>query len=262
MITPDARDRLIRAGQLAATAHEAIGRLIKPGLNILAIEKLATELIAKGGLQPAFLGYKGYPAVTCISVNDEIVHGIPRSYVLKEGDVVAVDLGVADGPYLVDTAWTHPVGQVSPEKQRLLATTHLALERAIGVCRIGGHINDVGRVVEPLVTKAGFAVVEELNGHGVGPTLQERPTIPNYRTPNRGVPIEAGMVLAIEPITSILPTDVETDDDGWTIRAKNGTVSAHFEHTILVTDGDPLVLTVNRLRAPSDHPSILPDGSK
>lgn len=234
---------LVEAGKIAVAAHAEARRLSEPGVNLLEIEENVRKLIEKAGAVPAFLGYKGYPAATCLSVNEEIVHGIPHDYILEAGDVLAVDLGVSVDGWIVDTARTHAVGTVNASVAHLLNVTAEALNRAITVCRPGHTTGDIGAIVESTAKKGGVAVVRELTGHGVGRTLQEEPSIPNYGRNGTGKSLQSGMVIAVEPITTIKNTDIAVLSDGWTIIARNGSVAAHFEDTIVVTDGDPIVLT-------------------
>lgn len=239
----DKLSALQAAGKVAGALHTEIGALIRPGLNLLEIEELAEKRIKEAGMKPAFLGYHDYPAVTCLSVNDEIVHGLPRDYILEEGDVLKVDLGVSTDGWLVDTARTHGVGKITPQAQNLLDVTRQALEEAIKLCRVGQTTGDIGAVIEKTVKSAGCAVVPDLAGHGVGRTLQEEPSIMNYGKPGGGVALKEGMVLAIEPITSTKPTKIAILSDDWTIIAENGALTAQFEHTIIITDNEPIVLT-------------------
>lgn len=242
-MNPDQLTKQKAAGRVAWDFFESLEHKIKPGLNLLEIEQFARDLIASSAMKPAFLGYKGYPAVTCLSVNSAIVHGIPYDYALKDGDVVAVDIGVSNDGYLVDTARTYTVGNVSKQVQDLLDVTKQALDDAIDVCKIGTRVGDIGAVVEKRVTAAGFTVIEELTGHGVGKTLQEEPSIPNHGNAGTGPILKEGMVVAIEPITALKPVKVVILADGWTIAAREDVVSAHFEHTIALTADGPIVLT-------------------
>jgi len=231
------------AGHVAARIHQKIAQLVKPGVDLLEIETLAKDEMKSHETEPAFLGFKGYPAVTCLSVNDEIVHGIPRHYILQVGDILSVDLGVKKNGWIVDTARTHAVGKVSQELENLLAVTNEALNRAIAVCRKGNRTGDIGQVIESYVTKNGFFIVRDLTGHGVGQTLQEPPTIYNYGQKGHGTLLKEGMVIAVEPITTVQKTDIGLGADGWTIMSDSGAIGAHFEDTLVITDGEPLVLT-------------------
>lgn len=238
--------RLLKQQQAGAVAYaffEELERLIKPGLNLLEIEQLANKRINEAGYKPAFLGYKGYPATTCLSVNSAIVHGIPYDYLLDEGDVVSVDIGINNDGMLIDTARTYGVGKINSTNQRLIDITKTALDEAIKVCRQGQTTGDIGCCIQEIVEGADFAVIKELTGHGVGTTLQEAPTVPNYGRKGQGVVLQEGMVIAVEPITAVRPVKVVVLADGWTVAAKEDVVSAHFEHTVLITDGAPLVLS-------------------
>lgn len=239
----DKLKRLQEVGAVAKLAHAAAKAAIKPGVNILEIEQVIKETIVGAGMKPAFTGYKGYPAASCISINDEIVHGIPNDRILEEGDIVAVDLGVENDGFIVDTARTHPVGQVSGELNRLLSVTNNALSAGIKQAKPGHKTGDIGAAIEKVVKAGGFAVIRDLTGHGVGKTLQEPPSIPNFGQPGKGDAIKEGMVLAIEPITSINQTAIAILDDGWTIIALNHQPTAHFEDTVFITKDGPIVLT-------------------
>ncbi|MEX0594789.1 MAG: type I methionyl aminopeptidase [Patescibacteria group bacterium] len=236
-------DCLKKAGNIAQKAHAAAKSLIAPGVNVEDIEQAVKKVIVDAQMRPAFLGYKGYPAATCISVNEEVVHGIPSGRILEEGDVVSVDLGVEYGGYIVDTARTHPVGKVTVPVQKLLEVTKEALAKAITKAKIGNKTGDIGDIVQRTVEGAGFQIVRDLTGHGVGKTLQEPPSIPNFGKPGSGAILKEGMVLAIEPITTLEPTTIAVKADGWTIVTMTGTVSAHYEDTVIITQNGPVVLT-------------------
>lgn len=237
------KDSLIKAGKLASRIHRDVAAMIKPGLNLLEIEKYVNDEIRSNKMLPAFYGYKGYKFATCLSVNEEIVHGLPHDYELASGDILSVDLGVSCDGWMVDTARTHAVGTITPRLQQLLSSTAFALELAVQEARIGNTVGDIGAVVEKTVTEAGFSVVKELTGHGVGKTLQEPPTVPNFGRKGSGPTLKEGVVIAIEPITSVDQTDIAILSDGWTIIASNGSPCAHFEDTVLITNDGPVVLT-------------------
>jgi methionyl aminopeptidase len=213
-------------------------------LNLLDIEQFVDRRIRENGMTPAFYGYKGYQYATCLSVNDEIVHGLPRDYNLASGDIISVDLGVNCNGWMVDTARTYAVGEVKPQLQKLLTTAKQALSIAVGKAKVGNAVGDIGAAIEKTVTDAGFFIVKDLTGHGVGRKLQEPPTVPNYGREGSGPSLKPGMVIAIEPIISLDPTEIVLKPDGWTITADNGTLSAHFEDTVLITEKGPVVLTV------------------
>lgn len=236
-------DAFSRAGKVAAAIHQQISQAVKPGVNVLDLEKIAAEMINKANMQPAFKGFKGYPAVTCISINDQIVHGIPTDRIIEDGDVVSVDLGVASDGWIVDTARTHIAGQPSQVAKNLVATAEKALSAAIELCCEGQTVGDIGHAIETIVQAAGFHVVEDLTGHGVGQTLQEPPTIPNYGRPGKGQALKNGMVLAIEPIITTVSTQIGIAADGWTIIATDDCLSAHAEDTIIISPDGPIILT-------------------
>lgn len=237
------RDKLVKAGLVARKAHLAAAKIINPNVTAIQIEEAVKQVIKKSGMNPAFLGYKNYPAATCISVNDEIVHGIPSDLILRKGDIVAIDLGVENDGAIVDTARSHPVGKISKKSKELLDATELALKKGIEQARVGKKTGDIGAAIEKVVESAGFYIVKELTGHGVGTTLQEPPSIPNFGKPGTGTSIEEGMVLAIEPITSTKNTQIALKSDNWTIVASDKCMTAHFEDTVLITKDGPVVLT-------------------
>lgn len=240
---PEINQDLIDAGRLAAQVHQDIAKLIAPGLNLLTIEKRIAELIAASGMKPAFLGYKNYPAVSCLSVNSVVVHAIPQNYVLKTGDVLSVDLGVEKNGWIVDTAQTHAVGQVSPQIAKLLEVTKRALTEGIEAASAGNRTGDIGHIVQTIVESAGFYIIRDLTGHGVGKKLQMPPSIPNFGRAGTGALIKEGMILAIEPITALGPVSLTVEKDQWTIRAHPDVVCAHSEHTIVITKNGPVILT-------------------
>lgn len=242
-MTADQIKKQRKAGLLAFDILNEIAGLIKPGRNVMELEEFAKKRIKSSKLLPAFLGFKDYPAVTCISVNSAIVHGIPTDYTLEEGDILTVDLGVNNDGCLVDTARSYGVGKISPENTKLLSVTEAALREAINTCRAGNRVGDIGYVVQSAVEGNGLYIVKELTGHGVGKTLQEPPSIPNFGKPGTGPKLEEGMVIAVEPIVSAKKTKVVVLSDGWTIAAQDNIPTAHFEHTIAITEADPLVLT-------------------
>lgn len=231
------------AGQTAILAHRAAKDILRPGVNVLELEKIIRHTIETAGMSAAFLGYKGYPAASCISVNDEIVHGIPKDITINEGDVVSIDLGVTNDGWIVDTARTYLVGQGEKRLTELINCTQQALDEAIASATAGATVGDIGAAVERVVKNDKFFVVKDLTGHGVGRTLQEPPTIPNHGQTGSGPVLKAGMVLAIEPITTDKPTHLGLAADGWTIVSDNGAIAAHIEDTIIVTNDEPVILT-------------------
>lgn len=248
MVKPDqdSKRKLLQAGQLAWLILERLRSKITVGQQPTELEQAAREIFAKSSMKPAFLGYKGYPAATCVSVNSTIVHGIPSAYQFRSDDVVSVDLGVDNDGVLVDCARTYGVGQISPTNQRLIETAEKALQAAINLVRPGVVINQIGRVISQVVREDGFFVVEELTGHGIGAKLQEPPTIYNYYRDLPNDNLKVGQTIAIEPIISLQPTRIKISKDGWTITADPPTVTAHAEDTILVTSNGHLVVTRNK----------------
>ena len=240
---PDINQDLVQAGRLASQIHKEIAEFVAPGVNLLSIEERIAKRIAGAGMKPAFKGYKNYPSVSCLSVNSAVVHAIPYDYALKSGDVLSVDLGVEKNGWIVDTAHTHAVGQVAPRVAELLEVTKFALAEGIKVAKAGNHTGDIGQIVQKIVESAGFYIIRDLTGHGVGKKLQMPPSIPNFGRAGTGALIKEGMILAIEPITALQKVSLTIERDQWTIRAHPDVVSAHFEHTIVVTKNDPVVLT-------------------
>lgn len=235
------------SGAILAECHDLLQSEIAVGVTTAHLDALAEELIlARGGI-PAFKGYPGptpYPASICSSVNDAVVHGIPDGYALREGDVLAVDVGVILDGWVSDGARTHGVGRVSPIAQRLIDVTRVSLERGIEAARVGNHVGDIGHAVQTEVEAAGFSVVQSLVGHGVGRSMHEEPQVPNFGRPGAGVELTEGIVIAIEPMVNVGRHDVILDEDGWTISTKDGSLSAHWEHTVAVTAEGPRILTV------------------
>lgn len=233
-----------RSAVLLSAVFSRISTLIKPGVTTLDIDRVVEETIKAGGGVPAFLGYGGFPASVCTSVNDQVIHGIPNDQPLSNGDIVGCDIGVILNGYYSDSCKTFAVGDVSSETRKLLDVTEKALEAAVQVCRPGGRVKDIGKAVTETAEPYGYGIVYSYCGHGVGLSLHEDPQIPNYY-PSRGLNprMKPGMVLAIEPMINIGSADVEVLDDGWTVITGDGTLSAHFEHTVLITETGADVLT-------------------
>ena len=227
---------------VAAILAELRARVV-PGVTTAELDAFAEERVRAAGAEPAFKGYHGYPATLCTSVNEEVVHGIPSKRALVEGDIVSIDLGVRLEGFYGDAAVTLPVGAVSDEATRLLRVTEEALYRAIAKARVGARISDLGHAVQEHVEAHGFSVVREFVGHGIGRKLHEDPQVPNYGPPGRGPRLAEGMVLAIEPMVNAGKPPVKVLADGWTAVTRDGSLSAHFEHTVAVTADGPLVLT-------------------
>jgi methionyl aminopeptidase len=202
------------------------------------------ELFAAEGVYPAFRGYRGYPASACVSVNDEVVHGIPGERVLREGDIVGIDLGAVKGGYYADAAWTYPVGEVSQDAKRLLNVTREALFQGLAAAKAANQVGDISNAVQKYVEMQGYSVVRDLVGHGIGRAMHEEPNVPNFGKPKTGPRLETGMTICIEPMVNAGSREVETLSDKWTVVTKDGTLSAHFEHMIVVTPTGPDILTV------------------
>ena len=233
-----------RAGHILAEVMERLGLSVKPGMSTLEIDEDVEEFIRAKGAIPAFKGYRGFPATVCISINDEVVHGIPSAHRrIKEGDIVGLDLGCIVEGYYADSAFTLAVGDVPPQVQKLLDVTRESLDRAIDECRPGRRLSDVSHAVQSHVEAGGFAVVRAFVGHGIGRALHEDPQVPNFGDPGRGPQLRPGMVLAIEPMVTMGSWEVRILDDGWTAVTRDGSLAAHFEHTIAITDAEPEVLT-------------------
>ncbi len=242
-LRPNDQQKLILAGREASRLFDLLGPHIKEGNRPVDLEKLAREAFNQSGMKPAFLGFKGYPATICVSVNSTIVHGVPSNEPFQVGDIVSVDLGVDNDGALVDAARTWTVGAVSPTHKRLVATADAALQAAVNLVRPGLPINHLGRAIGDIVTANGFFVVSELTGHGIGSHLQEPPSIYNYYRPSPSDRLKIGQALAIEPIISVNETYIKVAPDGFTIKADPPSVCAHVEDTVLVTSSGHLVVT-------------------
>jgi methionyl aminopeptidase len=226
-----------------AEALKAVAAQVKPGVRTLDLDTFAEEYLRRRGAKPAFKGYRNYPFSLCVSVNEEVVHGLPSERCLKDGDIVSLDLGSIVEGYYGDSALTVPVGEVTEEASRLLRVTEEALMRGIGTVRLGGHLSDISHAVQTHVEVHGFSVVRIFVGHGIGKALHEDPQIPNYGPPGRGPRLKQGMVLAIEPMVNAGGPDVEILPDNWTAVTKDRLLSAHFEHTIALTEAGVEILT-------------------
>jgi methionyl aminopeptidase len=232
------------AGRITAAALRAVGDAVAVGVTTGELDEIAVEVIRAAGARAAFLGYHGFPATICASPNREVVHGIPGRRKLSSGDILSVDVGAVVDGYFGDAARTFAVGSVSKEAERLLAATREALEAGIACCVPGKRLGDIGAAVQKVAEGAGFSVVREYVGHGIGRAMHEDPQVPNYGTPGKGPVLLAGMVLAIEPMVNAGDSDVRQLADGWTVVTADGSLSAHFEHTVAVTETGPWVLTV------------------
>lgn len=226
---------LIRESSLlVAKTLAEVAKIIKPGINTLALDKIAYEFISDNGAVPAFLNYNGFPNSLCISVNSEVVHGIPGRYELRDGDIVSVDCGVIKNKFFGDSAYTFPIGEVKPEVVKLLKVTKESLYKGIEWTVAGKRLGDVGEAIQQYAESNGFSVVRELVGHGIGKKLHEAPEVPNYGRRGSGLKLEEGLVIAIEPMINMGKKGVTQDSDGWTIRTADNLPSAHFEHTVAV----------------------------
>ena len=235
---------LIReSGRLVAGALDLASELVGPGVETGALNREIEEYIIGHGATPEFKGYQGYPAAICASVNEEVVHGIPGSRALRNGDIIGVDVGVRKNGYVADGAWTFAIGGINERTERLLGVTRKALDTAISIVREGVHLSDISHAIQRMAEDAGFSVVRELAGHGVGTALHEPPEIPNYGDPGLGPVLKAGMILAIEPMVNAGTAGVETLADNWTVVTADRHRSAHFEHTVAVTTRGADVLT-------------------
>lgn len=241
--SPAELEQMHRAGLIVWDVLENLRRLVRPGTKTIELEQFAGRKLAEAGARPAFKGYRGYPCVLCTSVNNEIVHGIPSERTLSEGDILSIDVGVELGGYYADAAITVPVGEVSDELRRLLAVTEESLQRAIEKMRVGNRISDISAAVQQHVEQNGFSVVREFVGHGIGTELHEEPQVPNFGKPGRGPRLRPGMVLAIEPMVNTGKPGAKVLADQWTAVTEDGGYSAHFEHSVAVTENGPWVLT-------------------
>ncbi len=235
-------DLMDEANRIVHEVLDGIAERIRPGVTTRELDRFAEQHIRERGGVPAFLHYKGYPATLCTSVNDVIVHGIPGEKVLTEGDILGVDCGVVYKGYYGDAARTFPVGKVSPEAERLIAVTRRALEIAVETVQPNRRVSDIGHAVQSYVEAQGFSVVRDFVGHGIGTSLHEDPQVPNFGDPGRGARLKPGLVLAVEPMVNAGSPGVEVDADGWTARTKDGSLSAHFEYSIAVTEDGARVL--------------------
>ena len=234
-----------QAGKILAKVHEELGQAIKPGISTWEINMLGEKLIRQYDCIPNFLNYHGYPASVCVSVNEEVVHGIPKKdVILKEGDIVSLDAGLIYKGYHSDAARTHFVGQVSPEVKKLVEETRNSFFEGIKMAKAGNHLYDISNAIDAYISQFGYGIVRDLVGHGIGTELHEDPQIPNFRQNRRGLKLQPGMTLAIEPMINMGRADVEWLADDWTVVAQDGLPSAHYENTILITDGEPEILTM------------------
>jgi methionyl aminopeptidase len=241
-------EAMARAGRVVADTLALIGESLRPGVTTQELDELAEEHIRSQGGAPTFKGYHGFPASICTSPNSMVVHGIPGEYRVEDGDLLSVDVGVTLDGFVADSAYTFSVGTISDETQRLLDVGQAALEAGISEARPGNHVGDISAAVQRTVEEASFSVVKSLVGHGVGRSMHEEPQIPNWGEPGRGPLLESGMTLAIEPMINAGSAEVFVADDRWSISTDDGSLSAHFEHTVAVTDAGPRILTLAGVR--------------
>lgn len=241
--SPHEIDLMRRAGKITAAARALAGEMVRPGVTTQEIDSAVERFIRGQGAVPSFLHYNGYPASVCISVNDEIIHGIPGKRLLREGDIVSVDVGAYIGGFHGDCAATFPCGVISPEAQNLIDVTRQSFFEGIRFAREGQRLQDISAAVQTYVEQNGFSVVREYVGHGVGAEMHESPEIPNYGHPGHGPRLLRGMTLAIEPMVNAGSAAITQLSDGWTVKTADGKWAAHYENTILITDGEPEILT-------------------
>lgn len=237
-------EKIRAAAQIVAMTLREVGRAVRPGVTTAELDQLAESFIRDHGGRPAFKGYRGFPASICPSVNEEVVHGLPGPRELREGDLVGVDVGVELQGFYGDAALTFPVGTVSDEAVKLLQVTRESLMQGIAQARAGNRVGDISHAVQSYVERNGFSVVKALVGHGIGREMHEEPAVPNFGPPGRGPRLMAGLVLAIEPMVNVGGHEVVTRSDGWTVATKDGSLSAHFEHTVAVGADGPEILSV------------------
>jgi methionyl aminopeptidase len=239
-------ERMARAGEVVAETLALLGEHARPGVTTHELDQLADEFIRSRGGTPTFKGYRGYPASICTSPNAMVVHGIPGPYVLRDGDVLSVDVGVTLDGFVADSAFTFPVGEISPDAERLLEGCQAALAAGIEQCRVGNRLSDISHAIQTITEELGFSIVRSLVGHGVGRSMHEEPQIPNYGEPGRGPLLADGMTFAIEPMITAGSPDVVLHDDEWSISSADGSLAAHFEHTVAITEHGPRILTAAR----------------
>jgi methionyl aminopeptidase len=243
--SPDELKKMRKAGRVVAEMHERIRQAVEPGVTTKQLDAIGREVIEQRGARSNFLGYLGtYPAVICASPNDTIVHGIPGTYRLQEGDIISIDCGAIVQGYHGDAAFTMAVGQASEEAARLIKVTEESLHAGIAEMVDGNRIGDIGHAVQDVVEAAGFSVVKEYVGHAIGTEMHERPEVPNYGKPGKGPKLRVGNVFAVEPMVNVGTDETVLLDDGWTVKTADGSLAAHWEHTIAITDDGPEILTL------------------
>jgi methionyl aminopeptidase len=236
-------ERMRKAGWIVREAHREVQKAIRPGITTRELDQIADRVIRKHGAVPSFKGYNGFPGSICTSINDELVHGIPGNRVLREGDIISVDIGAQYQGYHGDSAWTYPVGRISEKAQRLLQVTEESLYRGLAQAVPGARIGDISHAIQSFVEAEGFSIVREYVGHGIGRKLHEEPSVPNFGSPGRGPRLKPGMTLAVEPMVNEGSRFVRTLADNWTVVTVDGSLCAHFEHTIAITEEGHEILT-------------------
>ena len=238
-------DKMREAGRLLSLVHDEMAKHVRPGISTMELNRIGEDMIRSFGCIPSFLNYEGYPTSICISVNDRVVHGIPsRHEILKEGDIVSLDAGLIYQGYHSDAARTWAVGEITPEARKLIDVTQQSFFEGIKLAKAGNHLYDISAAIEEYVNRFGFTCVRDLVGHGIGTSMHEDPQIPNFRQHRRGIKLQAGMTLAIEPMVNAGSWEVRVLDDDWTVVTEDGSLSSHYENTILITDGEPEILSL------------------
>ena len=242
--SPHEIDLMRQSGKISARALKLAGEAVEPGVTTEKLDEIARKYIESQGAVPSFLSYNGFPKSSCISINDEVIHGIPSSKrIIKSGDIVSIDVGAYINGFHGDNAWTFPCGDITKEASNLLDATKESLFKAISVTKVGNRIGDIGNVVEEYVKVRGYSVVRNFVGHGVGASMHEDPSVPNFGKPDRGVRLREGMTIAIEPMVNKGVSKIRVLGDNWTVVTADGELSAHFEHTIAITSDGPIILT-------------------
>lgn len=241
--TPEQIEKMHQAGKLLAQVHREIAKMIKPGITSMEIDSFVEEYLKERGAYPEQKGYQGYPYATCASINDEICHGFPRREKIKEGDIVTIDMVVELDGWLADSAWSYGVGKMSDQAQKLLDVTKKALYLGIEAAQVGNRLGDIGHAIQSYVEGEGFSVVRDFVGHGIGQDMHEEPQVLHYGTAGRGKRLSEGMVLTIEPMVNVGGFAMKLDDNGWTARTVDKSLSAQYEHTIAICKDGPLILT-------------------
>ncbi len=245
--SPREIEKMRKAGHLLEQVHNELAKIIRPGISTWEIDKEGEKIIRGMGCIPNFLNYNGFPASFCTSINDEVVHGIPsKKRILKEGDIISLDAGLIYEGYHSDAARTYGVGEISPEAKQLIEVTRQSFFEGIKYARAGHHLHEISAAIGAYAERFGYGVVRDLVGHGIGTSLHEDPQIPNFAQKRRGIRLQPGMTLAIEPMINIGRADVYWEDDDWTVVTEDGSLSAHYENTVLITDGEPELLTLTK----------------